>query len=356
MASGGAGTIRDPGAPVLPRAGDGPAPAAAAPGVRPLPPAIAAAPRRRRWLQPATGWFRRIERGVNQFLSRRVYPRIPGLHHIYGVQLRRQLTVLEGEIPIDRLPAACDGLTILLVTDIHSGAFLGPAALGGAFARLLALAPDLILLGGDLTTTGVGEFDACADAFRSLRAPLGVYAVLGNHDHYTGDPAGLRRRLEAAGIAVLHNSALTLRRGAGRVVLAGIDDLIAGRPDLEAALQAAHREAAAVDTRAADAIAGSGAADGGPAPILLLSHNPDVFFDAARRGVALVLSGHTHGGQIRVPGLPVLVRMSRYHLDEGRYAVGGAQLVVSRGLGATGLPLRIACPPEAVLVKLRTAC
>jgi hypothetical protein len=87
--------------------------------------------------------------------------------------------------------------------------------------------------------------------------------------------------------------------------------------------------------------------------VLLLSHNPDAFFEAARRGVALTLSGHTHGGQMRVPGLPVLVRMSRYRLDEGRYASGAAEIVVSRGLGVSGLPLRAGCPPEAVFIRLR---
>ena len=356
MASGPAGAADDAAGPGAPNAAGIPAPAAGLPGFRPLSPPSRAAQRRRRWLQPATGWFRRLERRTNQFLSSRVYPRIPGLHRIYDRQLDRRLTVLEGEIPIVGLPAACDGLTILLITDIHTGCFLGAAAVGRAFARLGALAPDLILLGGDLTTTRVEELDGCTSAFRSLRAPLGVYAVLGNHDHYTGDPAGLRRRLEAAGIPVLHNRAVTLRRGSGRLVLAGIDDLIAGRPDLDAALAEARREAAAVDAPTADGVSDASAGDGAPAPILLLSHNPDVFFDAARHGVALVLAGHTHGGQIRIPGLPVLVRMSRYRLDEGRYTSGDAQLVVSRGLGATGLPLRVACPPEAVLVKLRTAC
>ena len=89
--------------------------------------------------------------------------------------------------------------------------------------------------------------------------------------------------------------------------------------------------------------------------MILLSHNPDVFFDAVWRGVALVLSGHTHGGQIRLPGLPLAVKMSRYALDEGRYTTDGVELVVSRGLGVTGLPLRYACAPEAVFLRLRTA-
>ncbi len=86
--------------------------------------------------------------------------------------------------------------------------------------------------------------------------------------------------------------------------------------------------------------------------MILLSHNPDLVFDAARHGVALVLSGHTHGGQIRIPGLPVLVRQSRYRLDEGRFRCGPTELIVSRGLGAVALPWRTACPPEAVLITL----
>ena len=87
-------------------------------------------------------------------------------------------------------------------------------------------------------------------------------------------------------------------------------------------------------------------------PVVLVSHNPDVLFEAARRDVALVLSGHTHAGQIRIPGWPVLVRQSRYRLDEGRYRARATDLVVSRGLGAVGIPLRIACAPEAVLLEL----
>jgi predicted MPP superfamily phosphohydrolase len=145
----------------------------------------------------------------------------------------------------------------------------------------------------------------------------------------------MRSLLEKAGIPVLHNRAVPLDRGPGRVVLAGIDDSNAGRPDLPAALGEARSLQPGPET-----------------PVLLLSHNPDVFFDAARSGVCLTLAGHTHGGQIRAPGLPVLVRMSRYHLDHGRYVYGDAELVVSRGIGVSGVPLRLACSPEVVLVRL----
>jgi predicted MPP superfamily phosphohydrolase len=262
-------------------------------------------------------------------------------------------------------------MTVLLVTDIHAGPFVAPRALATTFHRLQGLEPDLILLGGDLTTATHREFEPAAGAFAALRAPLGVFAVLGNHDHYSGEPARLRQLIEASGIPVLHNRIAVLERGGARLRLAGIDDLHWGKPELGDLLP--------VTGLAAHAGAGEGSSPGAGAakareepsvsilpagaepapvedapPVILLSHNPDVFFDAVWRGVALVLSGHTHGGQIRLPGLPLAVKMSRYALDEGRYTADGVELVVSRGLGVTGLPLRYACAPEAVFLRLRT--
>jgi predicted MPP superfamily phosphohydrolase len=285
--------------------------------------------RPRRWFHPARGWVRRLERVAGIELSRRVYPWIPGVQAPYSWQLRRQLTLAEAWIDLARLSRDLDGLRLLLITDLHAGPFVSRQALRESLERLGASAPDVVLLGGDLTTSRIEEFLEHRESFDRLRAPLGVFAVLGNHDHYTGHPARIRELLETAGIRVLHNCSVALRRGGAVLGLAGVDDLLVGEPDLEAAL----REA--------------------PSPVVLLSHNPDLLFDAARQGVDLVLSGHTHGGQVRCPGLPVLVRQSRYRLDEGRYRVGRTELVVSRGLGAVGLPWRVACPPEAVLVCLR---
>jgi len=320
------------------------APAAGAPPIdhRTLPGARPAVPRHRRLFHPVTGWFRRLERSTEHFLSTHVYPRLPVLPLIYSSYLERHLTLMEGEVAMPDLPTAFDGLRILLVTDIHLGPFLRPATVERVFTRLLSAEPDLVLLGGDLLTARLDEFPPGAAAFRGLHAPLGVFAVLGNHDHYTGAADRLRVMLEECGIQVLHNRAVVLERrlpvasaaaATDRLALAGVDDLHAGRPDLGAAL--------------ADIPAGL--------PTILLSHNPDIVFEAARRGVGLVLSGHTHGGQVRIPGLPVLVRMSRYRLDEWCYNAGGARVVVSRGLGVTGLPVRLACPPEAVLITLRRA-
>jgi predicted MPP superfamily phosphohydrolase len=274
-------------------------------------------------------------RATHHFFAQRCFPRIPLVDVPYSRQLERRLTVSEASVSLPGLGEGLSGVKVLLITDIHVGPFLKPGALENTFTKLLSLCPDLILIGGDLTTSGVNEFEPFASAFRLLEAPFGVFAVQGNHEHYTKHPEELRRAVEALGIRFLHNSSVVIERGGARLVLAGIDDLWAGHPDLDAALSGAKRVPSTE-----------------PAPVVLLSHNPDVFFEAARRGVHLVLSGHTHGGQIRIPGARPLIRQSRYGLDHGRYATDGAELVVSRGLGADGLPLRVGCPPEAVFLRL----
>ncbi len=294
-----------------------------------------ASPRRRPLFHPERGWFRRLERAVSLWLARHVFPWLPGLAAIYSAQVRRALVVSDATVHLPGLRPGLAGMKVLLLTDVHAGPFLRASAVAEAVAKLATLEPDLVLHGGDLATSRLDEVDPVLEALAALRGSLGTFAVFGNHDHYVQDPIALRHRIEAAGIEVLHNRAVVLERAGARLVLAGVDDLIMGKPDLEAAL-------ASAGPRASDT------------PVVLLSHNPDVFFDAAARGIPLVLSGHTHGGQVRLPGLPVLVRQSRYRLDEGRYVSSSrkAEIVVSRGFGATGVPLRLGCPPEAVLLQL----
>jgi hypothetical protein len=317
--------------------------------------------RRRRFLRPLSGWFRRLERKGSLWLARHFYPHLPRAHLPYEWQLRpgllrRGLIIAEGDVELAGLPPALDGLRILLITDLHLGPFLSSSGLAAVLDRLSTLDFDLLLYGGDFATSRVEDVTPSLDALRGLRAPLGAFGVLGNHDHYTGEPERLGREIETAGIRLLENRSEVVERNGGALALAGIDDLLMGAPDLERALR--------------DVPAGL--------PTILLSHHPDILFDAAERGIPLVLSGHTHGGQIRVPGLPVIVRMSRYRLDEGRYRVargresdpegdpkgkpegdpegrgtGVTEIVVSRGLGAVGVPLRVACPPEVVLLRLR---
>jgi uncharacterized protein len=314
---------------------DPPRPAAHGPVVHvPLDAPHEASPTPRPHFDPKSGWFRRIERAMSLFLSRRFWPHCPGASIPYGVILRRHLTVGEADVTIPGLPAAFDGTTLLFVSDVHAGPFLSKAALADAFERLATLRPDVVIHGGDLATSNVAEAAVHHEALVSLTAPLGVFAVFGNHDHYTRDIAGVAALYERTGIRVLNNAAASLAKGDARVALAGIDDWNFGRPRLDQALDEARRLVPA-------------------GPVVLVSHNPDAFFEAARRGVALTLAGHTHGGQVRIPGRPVLVRMSRYRLDEGRYEHDRSQIVVSRGLGVSGIPLRLFCPPEALLVTLR---
>jgi predicted MPP superfamily phosphohydrolase len=294
-----------------------------------LAPPARIAPRLRWLFHPERGWVRRLERRASRILSATVYPRIPGITRSYDHVLREQLSLSHAEVVVPRLPSAFVGLRVLLLSDVHAGPFVSPGALAGAFARLLALAPDLIVIAGDLVTCRLGEFQQHRHAFAMLRAPLGVFAVLGNHDHYTEDTRTLCGLIEETGVTLLVNRSVELRREGASLTLAGVDDLLMGEPLLDAALAGTHP------------------------PVILLSHNPDLFFEAVRYGVSLMLAGHTHGGQIRIPGWPVLVRQSRYGLDQGRFIAGETELVVSRGLGATGVPWRAACPPEAVLLSLR---
>jgi predicted MPP superfamily phosphohydrolase len=272
---------------------------------------------------------------VSLWLARHVFPSLPGLPWIYSAQVARTLVLSDATVHLRGLGPGLSGMKVLLLTDVHAGPFLRPGTVEEAMRKLASLSPDLVLHGGDLATSRLDEVDGVLDALACLRGSLGTFAVLGNHDHYVEDVAALRGKIEARGIEVLDNRGVLLERAGARLVLAGVDDLIMGKPDLDTALRSA-------GPRAADT------------PIVLLSHNPDVFFEAAARGIPLVLAGHTHGGQVRLPGLPVLVRQSRYRLDEGRYVSPsrGAEIVVSRGFGTTGLPLRVLCPPEAVLLQL----
>ena len=296
-------------------------------------PAVPGVPRAH--FDPKSGWFRRIERSSSLFLTKHVWPRVPGSALPYSTILERYLTVASADIPIANLPPSFDGTTLLFLSDIHAGPFLSPSALARVFAKLATLRADVVIHGGDLATSSVREILRHEETVAGLTGGLGAFAVFGNHDHYTGDIPGVGRFFESCGVHVLNNDAIALSRGGERIALAGIDDWNIGRPDLDHALARCGHVAPA-------------------APVVLISHNPDAALAAAAAGASLTLSGHTHGGQVRIPGRPVLVRMSRYFLDEGRFTHDRTHIVVSRGLGVSGIPLRIACAPEAVFITLRS--
>ncbi len=242
-------------------------------------------------------------------------------------------------------------LTIALLSDFHvCTPWTPPAALGPIVAQTHALAPDLIVLGGDFIAdrklpAGFVEPDRIVAALSALRAPLGVHAVLGNHDWWDcrlSQGTGFRRNsvaeaLEASPIRLLRNEGLRIAHGEGGFWLAGLDSQRAlkrlGHPGLHDA------DAAFAGRDPADAA-------------ILVAHEPDYFANGDSRAM-LQLSGHTHGGQINLMGWrPVVPSAHRARYAWGHVREGGRHLVVSGGIGFSGLPLRFLQPPEITLVRV----
>ncbi len=283
--------------------------------------------------------FWELERRLSVGFSHLVLPRIPYLAPLYGLQLEKTLTLAETVVELPYGIDEEDEVRLLLLTDLHVGVFMTEAAVAQALSRVAEAEPDLVLWSGDFVTSSAGQLEPHLDAISKLRAACGVFGVLGNHDHFGGDSQQLVAMLEDVGVQMLDNASTVVECRSSRFRLAGIDDWAEGRPDLDCALE---NTGAAADDES----------------VVLMSHQPDAYFEAALRGVDLVLSGHTHGGQLRLPGLPPLVTMSRHRFVDGHYcgpAPSGdpSHLVISRGLGAVQLPLRTWCAPEAVLIRLR---
>lgn len=247
------------------------------------------------------------------------------------IEPRRLVTVRE-TLRLPRWPPTLDGLRLGVLSDLHAGApHAGPKAIARAVERLNDEAPDAMLLLGDYIDAhplwgGRIAPEAIARELAALRAPLGTYAVLGNHDwKQAGDR--MWSALQNAGIEVLENRVLR----AGDIYVAGLADLRCRRPDLPGAL--------------------AGVPAG--APVVLLAHDPDVFPYVPDR-IALTLSGHTHGGQVAIPVLRRLAIPSRFgeRYARGHVVEGGRHLYVTSGLGTSGLPVRLLAPPEVVVLEL----
>ncbi len=280
------------------------------------------APSRRRLL------FLRALWRVNRWL--RVLPTGPGLARRIDCE-REYATV---EVRLARGGAGLDGLRVAYVSDLHAGSFLGDADVRAIFGEVARLEPDLVCLGGDLVEEpGLDAARALADALAPLSPPLGIFAVPGNHEYFVReDFEAFQRLLEERGVTLLVNRGVRVTRGGSSLWIAGVDDLSLGLPDLGAALR---------DARDHE-------------PVLLLSHHPDLFREAAWAGVDLTLSGHTHAGQIVLLGRRA-IRRSYLGYDRGWFEEGGAQLYVGRGAGVTGVPLRVGAPAEVPIVQLSTA-
>jgi hypothetical protein len=237
-------------------------------------------------------------------------------------------------VPVPRLPAPFSGKTIALLSDPHHGPFNSLELLCEAVDRTNALNPDLVALAGDF----IDGQDAhlyirpALEMFGRLRAPLGVYAVPGNHDYYENAIHAVHQAIRDNGIFDVSNAGRWIELEGTRLRIAGVDDLWHGKQDLASALG----DMTPTDTS------------------LLLCHNPDYVEKLTDRRVGLVLSGHLHGGQIVLPGVGYQRIPSQYGLKylQGLVQAPHTQVFVSRGLGTVGVPLRFRCRPEINLLTL----
>jgi len=250
---------------------------------------------------------------------------------LFGVRYRQRVASVE--VPLPRWPAALDEFSICQLTDLHRGAWISEAYIRQAVELALDFAPQLIVLTGDYVSSA-RYAESCAAALSGLSAPLGVYAVMGNHDYWSRDVHRIQRALEKAGVSFLTNRAVAIEHRGARFWLAGVDDLMAGEPDL------------------GQALAGIPAGE----PIILLCHEPDFAPYAAEQGVLLQISGHSHGGQIAIPGMkPVLPRLGRlYPIGLMQVEESDTLVYVSGGLGVVFPPIRFRCPPEITSLQLRS--
>ena len=265
-----------------------------------------------------------------------------GLALYSGEFARHELDIVQRPIAINNLPPSFHGYRIVQLSDIHLDEYTEPFFLERIVHKVNALNPDLVLLSGDFITHGSLTFVAgshalrrCAEILTTLTAPL-RYAVLGNHDVAFNGPL-VTRALTAHGIPVLINQHLPIERNGDRLWLCGVDDPGTSRPNLDLAIPAKP--------------------DG---PVILMAHEPDYADDvlAHPRGplVDVMLSGHSHGGQIRLPFLgPLILPPMGEKYPEGLYRLRHLQLYVNRGIGTVGLPFRLNCPPEITLITLNPA-
>lgn len=265
----------------------------------------------------------------------------------YGViRSRHQFQVDHLDLPVNGLSSALSNLSIVHLSDIHSGPFMPGEEVAEYVSAANRLQPDLVALTGDFVTISPEEVYPCVEALAGLKAKYGVYACLGNHDVFAGAEDELTRLFRERGIHVLRNQSTTLRIKNTALNILGIEDILWGDFDLPRALRASQKDPGEFK--------------------LLLSHRPEVFPSASRMGIDLVLSGHYHGGQVKLTPYPEGLSIARlitpyadglFHLSgadhsPGRTGAKDSLLFVTRGVGITGLPIRINCPPQIAHLTL----
>jgi predicted MPP superfamily phosphohydrolase len=246
------------------------------------------------------------------------------------------------EFWLSRLPAVLDGFTIVHLSDFHYDEHIGVIPIRKAVAIANSLRADLVVLTGDFVTLSffadiihdqeksARTAEPCAQLLKGLQSRHGLVAVLGNHD-VAADAVVVSEALTSTGITVLRNSSQAIERDGARLWLCGLDSW-EGKPKMDVAMRGI---------------------PGGEAVIVLM-HEPDYAEKVSRYPVDLQLSGHSHGGQIWLPGIGApWLPFGAHKYPRGRYQVGSLQLYTNIGLGTIRLPMRVNCPPEVTLVTLR---
>jgi predicted MPP superfamily phosphohydrolase len=244
----------------------------------------------------------------------------------YGVSYERHhVGVTEASLPVSGLPPSLDGLRIALLTDIHHSEIVPASDVTQAVELAMSTRPDMIVLGGDYVTYGDRDYvEPVAELLSPLRAPNGVFAILGNHDDDREMPAALMRK----NITVLKDQRTSVIIRGETLEIAGIRFWTRRPSDIARVLKGAQEN------------------------VLLLAHDPRRLVEAAALNVPAVLSGHTHGGQVVMPGVGALAR-ARFPILQGLGRRQNSSIFVSRGVGTVYVPVRINCPPEVALVTLR---
>jgi len=235
------------------------------------------------------------------------------------------------EVEEVELPFGCP-VRVVQLSDIHAGLYMTRREMRRYAERVNRLQPDLFVLTGDFVSNSLSYLPGCLAEMEQVQARYGTFATLGNHEHYSGKMPDILAAFGRTRITLLQNGHQVIDTGCGRFAVAGIDDLRTGVPDLDVALD------------------GLSAA----MPTILLSHQPEIFPEAARREVPLTLAGHWHGGQVKMslPGLDLSIAHLMSPYPEGLYRIGVSRLYVSRGIGTTGAPIRLNAPPEITLLHL----
>ena len=248
--------------------------------------------------------------------------------------------LIRKEIALRRWPIRLDGFTIALLSDFHYDPYFSVHPIRKAVDVVNGLHPDLIALAGDFVTVpwfgnvakgAAVAAEPCAELLRKLRAPHGVWSVLGNHDVFS-DADQVTNALHAAGITTLSNRSVAIEKEGARFWLGGVDDVLGGSADLPGTLRSVPGDEA----------------------VVLMAHEPDYADYVAGYPVDLQLSGHTHGGQVRLPFMrPLYLPELAQKYIWGLFKIRTLTLYTTAGIGTVDLPVRWNCPPEITLISLR---